>query len=213
MAPTRLVDEFLVPAEHGRGYIVKAGQVQRIIMVEGPQVADMILFNAHNFKETYDPSTSYIYNSVQKTGTDRNLTYLYSKPPWLNVMFRVTEDRVAVHWVLNGSKCAAKRFELMGLRGYHRNCFDNLVEAIAPHGLGPDDVPDAFNLFMHVGFDEDGRYYFKPPAGKRGDYIDLRAEMDCLVGLSACPAGDVSIINGEGADRGNKPLKVEIREE
>jgi uncharacterized protein YcgI (DUF1989 family) len=210
MGERRLVSEMLVPAERGVGYLVRAGQAQRIIMVDGPQVADMILFNAKNHKETYDPSTSYIYNSVQQTGTDRELTYLYSRPPYLNVMCRVTEDRVRVHWVLNGSKCAAKRFELMGIRGYHRNCFDNLVEAIEPFGLGPDDVPDAFNLFMHVGFDERGRYYFKPPAGRRGDYIELLAEMDCLVGLSACPAGDVSIINGEGPDRGNKSLKVEI---
>ena len=40
----------------------------------------------------------------------------------------------------------------------------------------------------------------------------MRAEMDCLVGLSACPAGDVSFVNGEGDEQGNKRLKVEIWE-
>ena len=30
-----------------------------------------------------------------------------------------------------------------------------------------------------------------------GDYIDLYAEMDLLVGLSACPQGDVSIPCGQ----------------
>src|SRR2546422_155130 len=104
-------------------------------MVGGPQVGDMAIFNAHNLKETFDPDTSYVYNSVQGTGTDKRITYFYSRAPHLRVMFRVTDDKVGIHWVMNGSKCAAKRYELMGLRGYHRNCFDNLAEAIAPFGL------------------------------------------------------------------------------
>ena len=208
----KLLKELMVPAEGGLAYEVHKGQVQRIEMVDGPQVGDMAVFNAKNYKETFDPDTSYIFNSAQKTGTDKFITYFYSRAPHLRVMFKVLDDRVGTHFVMNGSKCTAKRYELMGLEGYHRNCFDNLAKAIEPHGLTPEDVPDVNNLFMHVGFDADGHYGFRPPTGHKGDYIDMLAEMDCLVALSACPAGDVTVINGEGAEAGNKRLKVEIWE-
>ena len=208
----KLLKELVVPAEGGLAYEVREGQVQRIVMVDGPQVGDMAVFNVDNYKETFDPDTSYIYNAVEKTGTDKHITYYYSRAPHQRVMFEVLEDRVGTHFVLNGSKCTPKRFELMGVEGYHRNCFDNLAEAIAPYGLTPEDVPDVCNLFMHVGFDAEGRYAILPPTGGKGDYIDMLAQMDCLVALSACPAGDLTGINGEGADAGNKRLKVEIWE-
>ncbi|MEE9198184.1 MAG: urea carboxylase-associated family protein, partial [Dehalococcoidia bacterium] len=204
--------EILIPAEHGAAYYVKKGQTQRVIMVEGPQVGDWIAFNASNFKEHFDPAHSYIMNSAQGTGNDKRIRDFYSRPPHLNVMFTVTEDTVGTHWVVNGGKCTRQRYDLFGVKGHHRSCFDNLAEAIAPHGLTPEDVPDVFNMFMNVEYDENGQYQFRPPAAGKGGYIDMRANMDCLVALSACPAGDVSVINGEGPEAGNKPLKVEIWE-
>ena len=88
----------------------------------------------------------------------------------------------------------------------------NLVEALEPHGLTPEDVPDVFNMFMNVSYDDEGRYHIHGPVAGKGGYIDMRAEMDSLVALSACPAGDVSFVNGEGEEQGNKRLKVEIWE-
>ena len=44
-----------------------------------------------------------------------------------------------------------------------------------------------------------------------GDYIDLYAEMDLLVGLSACPQGDVSIPCGQHVpEELCLPLKMDI---
>ena len=212
MEGKKLVQELIVPVERGIAYRVNRGQIQRVIMIDGPQVGDMAVFNADNHRETFDPAISYIYNSVQGTGTGKRIRDFYSRPPHINVMLTVTEDTVGSHWVVNGGKCTPFRYKLMGVDGYHRNCFDNLAEAIAPYGLTPEDVPDVNNMFMNVENDEDGRYQFLPPTGGKGDYIDLRAEMDCLVAMSACPAGDQSIINGEGPDAGNKRLKIEIWE-
>ncbi|MFC1929781.1 DUF1989 domain-containing protein [Chloroflexota bacterium] len=204
--PKKLLQEILIPAEYGAAYIVKKGQIQRVIAIEGPQVGDMTILNAHNYKETYDDDMSYIFNSIQGTGTDKTLRYLYSRPPWSNVMLEIIEDRVGIHFVLCGGKCSVKRYELMGIEEYHRNCHDNLAEAIAPFGLQSDDVPDVFNLWMNT---TKGGYGILPTTVKQEDYTDFLAHMDCLVALSACPAGDVTVINSEG---GNKPLKVEIWE-
>ena len=44
-----------------------------------------------------------------------------------------------------------------------------------------------------------------------GDYIDLYAEMDLLVGLSACPQGDVSIPCGQHVpEELCLPLKMDV---
>ena len=40
-----------------------------------------------------------------------------------------------------------------------------------------------------------GRLSFQPPVCKAGDYVLLRAEMDCVVAFSACPQ-DIVPING-----------------
>jgi hypothetical protein len=82
-----------------------------------------------------------------------------------------------------------------------------LAEAIAPFGLSPEDVPDVFNMFMKVEYAQDGTYELRPSPAQTGDYIDLEANMDCLVALSACP-GALTVVN----DGVNKPLKVEIWE-
>jgi uncharacterized protein YcgI (DUF1989 family) len=209
----KLVKEILVPAEHGAAYWVSKGQTQRVIMVDGPQVGDWIAFNRDNLKEHYDPTHTYIMNSSQGTGNTRAFRDFYSRPPHLNVMFTVTADTVGTHWVLSGGKCTPQRYVIFGARGPHRSCFENLAEAITPYGLTPEDVPDVFNMFMNVEYDEEGEYHIKAPVAGKGGYIDMLAKMDCLVALSACPAGDVSLVNGEGSNKGNKPLKVEIWEE
>jgi uncharacterized protein YcgI (DUF1989 family) len=45
-----------------------------------------------------------------------------------------------------------------------------------------------FNIFMTTGLDENDRFFYLDPEAKQGDYVDLHAEMDCLVAISASPA-------------------------
>lgn len=200
-----LVQKLIIPKEQGRAFVVKKEQVLRIIEIEGPQMADVAIFNAHDYKETYDPALSYVLNAIEGIGNLKRISKLYSRPPRANIMFTVIEDKVGCHWVSNGTKCNAKTWELRGMPG-HRNCQDNLAEAIRPHGLTPDDVPDVLNAFMNVDYGENMESYsVKLPVAKKGDYIDLLAEMDCMVAISACPAQPLCNDN-------NKPLKVEIWE-
>ena len=201
----KLNQELIIPKEQGRAFAVKKGQVLRIIEIEGPQMADVAIFNAHDYKETYDPALSYVLNAIEGIGNLKRITKLYSRPPRANIMFTVIEDRVGVHWVANGTKCNPKTWELRGMAG-HRNCQDNLAEAIKPYGLIPEDVPDVFNAFMNVDYGQNLEgYVVKVPVAKKGDYIDLLAEMDCLVAISACPGQPL-------CNDYNKPLKVEIWE-
>ena len=49
-------------------------------------------------------------------------------------------------------------------------------------------IPAAFNVFMNVTIAADGKLAVLPPQTKPGDLIRLRAEIDLVVGLTACSA-------------------------
>ena len=91
--------------------------------------------------------------------------------------------------------CDRYRYELLGCTEYHDNCTDNLAAAMAELGLTPPETPSPWNLFMNIPVAADGSLSYLPPECKRGNYLLLRAEMDCVVAFSACPQ-DIVPING-----------------
>ena len=49
---------------------------------------------------------------------------------------------------------------------------------------------------MKTGIDpEDQSLFFEPCESRKGDHVDLYAEMECIVSLSSCPCGDGSESN------------------
>ncbi len=42
---------------------------------------------------------------------------------------------------------------------------------------------------MNVEVSTSGKIRVKPPLSKAGDFIDLKAEMDLIIGITACAAG------------------------
>jgi uncharacterized protein YcgI (DUF1989 family) len=91
--------------------------------------------------------------------------------------------------------CDRYRYELLGCATYHDNCTDNLAAGLAELGLTAPKTPSPWNLFMNIPVHADGRVSFEPPVCKAGDYLVLRAEMDCVIAFSACPQ-DIVPING-----------------
>ena len=106
-------------------------------------------------------------------------------------MLSIVEDTVRRHDFLL-TPCSTATFEhFYPDKPVHRGCFGNLAEALEPYGIGPDDIPTAFNVFMNVPVDgQSGLIAVKPPVSKAGDRIVLRAEMDLIIGLTACSAYD-----------------------
>jgi len=205
-----IVKELIIPAGEGRAFLVEKGQILRILQVEGEQVADATFFNAHNYKETFHAGHTVWLNCIEGTGTIKSVKKLYSKPPYENVMFTVVKDTVGVHFPYIGGRCSRLIYKLRDKVAAppHRTCQDNLAEAIRPYGLNDDDVPDIFNIWMNVDIAPSGCFIIKPPVAKKGDYIDLRAEMDSLVAISSCPSDKAPVNNYR-----IKPLKVEIYRE
>jgi uncharacterized protein len=91
--------------------------------------------------------------------------------------------------------CDRYRYELLGCTEYHDNCTDNLAAAMTELGLAAPKTPSPLNLFMNIPVHDDDSVTFDPPVSRRNDYVDLRAELDCIVAFSACPQ-DIVPING-----------------
>jgi uncharacterized protein YcgI (DUF1989 family) len=67
---------------------------------------------------------------------------------------------------------------------------------VAPFGISGGDLPDSMDLFMNYPYDCDlGSFSIKEPISRPGDYVQLRAEQDCLVAVSNCPEDLVSPCN------------------
>jgi hypothetical protein len=189
----------IIPKCEGRAFQLRRGQVFRVIAVEGKQVGDMTLLSRHDLRETFSSHMTAALN-----GSLRKALRLYSRPPFANVMLTVTEDPVGVHWI--HGRCTRMWYRDRFGADNQPNCHDNLVRALGPYGVGEYDLPlDTFNIFMVGHVDEENRYRFSPPVANKGDHIAFRAEMDLVVGISACP--DDSEIN----DYIPKPLKIEIQ--
>ncbi|MGH7006135.1 MAG: DUF1989 domain-containing protein [Alphaproteobacteria bacterium] len=203
----RIVESFVIPAQHGGACRVKKGQVLRIHLVEGQQVGDCAFFNADDPKEQFHVGQSWALNVMLGTGNARAFRHFYSKPPRENLMLTVIEDTVKSHFGNCAGRCSTKLLAIRDKRENVRSCQENLTEALAPFGIAGDDIGDVFNVFMNVDFTADGGFVIKAPATKAGDHIDLRAEMNVIAAISACPNSNNPVNNYRA-----KPLGVEVYE-
>ncbi len=201
----RIVEDFVIPAQHGRACRVAKGQILRLHLVEGQQVGDCSFFNADDPREQFHVGQTWAMNVMLGHGTARSFKYFYSKPPRENVMLTTIADTVGAHFGSCGGRCSQKLLATRDGRVGVRSCQDNLAEALAPFGIAGDDIGDCFNVFMNVEFGADGGFTVKVPQTKAGDYIDLRAEMNIVAAVSACPNSTGPVINFRA-----KPLGVTI---
>ena len=108
-------------------------------------------------------------------------------------MFTIRKDTVGVHDIVF-CPCHSFVYEHVFGVGPRNGCFENLAAALAAAGISSDDLPDPVNIFMNTGIRENGELYVAATPSKQGDFIELTAEMDCLVAVSAC-ADDVTDCN------------------
>jgi uncharacterized protein len=167
----------------GTAFELRAGQQLRVIDPEGEQVADFIAFNAADKKEWLSSGRSIDYaNRIYLTKGD--ILYSNRSRPMLTIM----EDDVGRHDFLL-TPCSPETFEIIYKnKAPHPSCFANLARHLAPFGIEPDAVPTTFNIFMNVEVGADGTLKILPPRSKAGESILLRADMNLIVGLTACSA-------------------------
>lgn len=173
-----------ITARSGTAFALDRGQRLTVIDPRGEQVSDLLAFARHDIDEVISSGRTLDYLSrIFLSAPDP----VYSNRS--NIMFRIVEDTVGRHDFLL-TPCSRDTFRIIyGDEHPHRGCFGNLAEALAPYGIMPDRIPVAFNLFMNVAVDgASGQLQVMAPLSKAGDHIVLEAEMDLIVGLTACSA-------------------------
>jgi uncharacterized protein YcgI (DUF1989 family) len=192
-----LQQEILVPKCDGRSWSVAAGQEVRIVAVEGPQAADVIAWSAADPRESM---SSWLTRHM--SGSFKRATKVYSKLPAGRLMFTVLTPGDDFLWLSPG-RCNRLKYAEQG-RPDHANCQDILAATIAPFGMSAFDVPEVLNVFMNPQFNTEGGYKFLPSPVETGGYFAMRAEMEVVMAVSACP--DDAPYNG-GYPKG---LKIEV---
>lgn len=173
-----------IPPRSGAGFELLKGQRLIVTDPRGGQVADLLAFRKGDTREVISSGRTLDYASrIYLTRGDR----LYSNRS--NVLLEIVEDDVGRHDFLL-TPCSADTFRIIyGDADPHRGCFGNLAAALEPWGIGPDDIPAAFNCFMNVPVNgETGEFTVEPPVSKAGDRIVFEAKEDLIIGLTACSA-------------------------
>ena len=214
------ISEITIPPRDARAFTVPAGHIFRIVSVDGPQVGDLNLWNAHDLSERFFSGKTRALHAPHVTTGDR----LWSTLPYLRPLATITHDTLGwygwdadgagVHDVI-GTRCDPYTNLLLTGALYHHCCHSNLTRALAaerslPLAEAERHVHDVLNVFMCTGFAERTHQYFMKASPVRpGDFIEFFAEIDLLGALSACPGGDCAASHSDDVAQ-CYPLLVEV---
>ncbi len=182
MSAEKPLAEIFVPARQGRGVFVGRGQLLDIIAVEGKQVGDLVAWNRAAPDEYMSPAHTVSCNASIRLKVGGRLFTNRRNP-----IFTILRDDVGKHDLIVPC-CDPARFARDFGDPHHDNCLANLRQARDLLGLDYDIRGDlAWNVFMHNRVTEDGAVVTDMAQHPAGATITLRAEMDCVALLSACP--------------------------
>lgn len=172
-----------IQPQTGAGFLLDKGRSLRVIDPMGEQVSDLVAFARDDKREWLSSGRSLDYANTIYLTAGHVLYSNRSRP-----MFTILSDDVGRHDFLL-TPCSIETFRIIyDHQGDHPSCFGNLVGNLAPFGIEPDEIPTTFNIFMNVDVLPTGELKIGPPRSRAGDSIVLRAEMDLIVGLTACSA-------------------------
>ena len=192
----------IIEGGDGAGFILRPDQHVEIVNLEGSQVVDAWAFAWPALDDWL--STAHTRSCLEKLtpGVGDSL-YSCNRYPLLTV---VEDTSPGVHDLLL-SACDERRYELLGCKGYHRNCADNFAAVFDSFDRAAPPLPNPFNVFENVAIGTDGELTIKPPVVAAGQSIRFRVHCELLLILSACPM-DIAATNG--VDGRVRPVRVNI---
>jgi uncharacterized protein YcgI (DUF1989 family) len=182
----------LLPARAGRAVRLARGQSLRIVNTHGQQVVDSWAFNADDLAEfmSMEHLRQVLSRIIPRPGDP--LVTNHRRP----ILTLVEDTSPGIHDTLLAA-CDRWRYQNLGCQGHHDNCRDNLFAALADLGLTAPECPSPLNLWMNTPVVDGVGIDWRPPVSRPGDHVVLRAELDRIVAMSACPQ-DMVPINGAG---------------
>lgn len=204
-----MIKQETIPNNTARAYVVKRGQ---FIRVSGTTIVDFVAFHYADLQDRFDQ---------ERTKATQDKLFL-SKGDFLaskanRPMLRIVEDTYTegTHDLEKGM-CSASSYQLKAKLGKldpyqeraigevpDHGCWENLAAALKPWGIAPEDIPNPFNIFMTMEIDgKTGKLAHTAIRPSQTAYVDFEAQIDCLIGISACP--DTMV--------GGKPVDVMVYE-
>jgi uncharacterized protein YcgI (DUF1989 family) len=172
-----------IPPRSGTAFPIHKGQRLRVTDPEGQQVSDLVAFASDDMGEWLSNGRTFDYEETIRLGEGSTLWSNRSRR-----MLTILSDDVGVHDFLL-TPCSREMWTILYPEEEPQpGCLGNLAAALKPYGISRDHVPTAFNIFMNVPVARDGSLKVITPTSKPGDSIIFRAEMDLVVGLTACSA-------------------------
>jgi len=197
------IEDRIIPKNTGKSFIVKKGQH---IRVSAESIVDFVVFNLDNLRERFDQARTKANQGKVYIATG---DVLYSK---LNhIMVTIVGDTYKGKHDLQYGMCSKgaydqfwKRRNTEAWRDFFKKwgiqkredlpdhgCWENLIDALKQYAIAPEDIPSPFNMFQSMEIDPTGKLIWcldrdRPEPGQPA-YVQLQAEMNCLVGVSACP--------------------------
>ncbi len=179
-----------IPAREGHAVRLSAGDRVRVIDPVGEQVADTWAFRADDIRE---------YASASHTRAFIDRLFPLPGEPFVTNRRRpiltLLEDRSPGRHDMLIAACDPSRYEGLGVEGWHASCQENLQLAMAELGYEDIEIPQPINLFMDIPVLEGDRLAWRAAGTAPGDHVVLRAEVDLVLAVSACPQ-DIVVING-----------------
>ena len=202
----RVIEEVTMPYNTGRSFTVKKGQH---IGISTYSTVDTVPLDLHDIRHRFDQARTKAHNGKVFLSTGDKL---YSKSA--NLMMTIVKDTYKGRHDLQYGMCSKMAFdrywelikvgdpfisETLAWTGARKRedipdhgCWENLQDAFKDYDIAPEDIPSPFNIVQSMEIvGSEGKLVWqqlrdRPEPGNPA-YIELRAEMDCLVGLSACP--------------------------
>ncbi len=181
-----------IPAREGRAFRIRAGQEFRVIDPEGEQVADLFCFVDGDVSEYL--SAEHTRVALGRLWPRIGESFVTNRRR-LPVLTWIADDSPGVHDMLCAA-CSQERYALLGHVGHHASCEENLRLAMAALGHSQIDVPQPVNIFEANPIEADGTLGIEPAPTMPGDSVTLRAEMDVIVAVTACPQDITPLCGG-----------------
>ncbi len=196
-------ERYRIAERTGKAVMLNAGDVLRIINTHGTQVCDFWAFSSEDPREfmSMEHLRAQLESIIPKVG---EALYTNRRRPILHFL---ADTSPGIHDTIIAA-CDLHRYRSLGVETYHDNCTDNLRMAMLAIGRRAAEIPAPFNLWMNIPVKPDHGIEWRPPVSAAGDYVDFRAEMDCIAVMSACPQ---DLIPVNGLDNVPVELHFEVR--
>jgi urea carboxylase-associated protein 1 len=179
-----LVDVTVLSGEPWMG-VVRAGQLLRIVDLDGNQAVDTLFYSDADDREHYSATDTIRAQGNIYLTTGTVLLTNRGRP-----LLRIVGDTCGRHDTLGGACSAESNTVRYALDKRHmHSCRDSFLLALAHAGgdLSKRDLPSNINFFMNVPVTPTGGLTFADGLSAPGRHVELLALMDARVLISNCP--------------------------